>query len=40
MVLPISMSVYEIQCGSLVHFFMVNSGYKKVDSIVFSIWGF
>ena len=27
--LPISMSVHEIQCGSLVHFCMVNSGYKK-----------
>ena len=39
MVLPISMSVYEIQCGSLVHFCMVNSVIKKVDTIVFSIWG-
>ena len=29
MVLPISMFVYEIQCGSLVHFCMVNLGYKK-----------
>ena len=29
MVLPISMSVHEIQCGSLVHFCMVNLGYKK-----------
>ena len=38
MVLPISMSVYEIQCGSLVHFCMVNSVIKKVDTI-FSIWG-
>ena len=29
MVLPISITVHEIQCGSLVHFCMVNSGYKK-----------
>ena len=29
MVLPISMSVHEIQCGSLVHFCMVNLGYKE-----------
>ena len=29
MVLPTSMSVHEIQCGSLLHFFMVNSCYKK-----------
>ena len=43
MVLPISMSVHEIQCGSLVHFCLVNSAMlvviKKVDTIVFSIWG-
>ena len=29
MVLPISMSVHEIQCGSLVHFCMVNLGHTK-----------
>ena len=29
MVLPISMSVHEIQCGSLVHFCMVNLGYTQ-----------
>ena len=43
MVLPISisMSVHEIQCGALVHFCMVNSGYKKSghDSI-FDLGGF
>ena len=33
------MSVHEIQCGSLVHFCMVSSVIKKVDTIVFSIWG-
>ena len=39
MVLPMSMPVYEMQCGSLVHFCTVNSVIKKVDAIVFSIWG-
>ena len=29
MVLPISITVHEMQCSSLVHFCMVNSGYKK-----------
>ena len=30
MVLPMSMSVHEMQCGSLVHFAcVVNLGYKK-----------
>ena len=29
MVLPMSMSVHEMQCGSLVHFCMVNLGYEK-----------
>ena len=41
MVLPISMSVYEIQCGSLVHFCMVNSVIKKVDTnSIFDLGGF
>ena len=39
MVLPISMSVHEIQCGSPVHFCMVNSFIKIVDTIVFSDFG-
>ena len=29
MVLPIHMSVHEMQCGSLVHLCMVNLGYEK-----------
>ena len=29
MVLPMSMSVHEMQCGSLVHFCMANLGYEK-----------
>ena len=38
MVLPMSMSVHEMQCGSLVTFAcMVNSVMKKVDTTVFSI---
>ena len=41
MVLLISMSVHEIQCGSLVHFCMVNLGYKKSGHhSIFDLGGF